>query len=490
VGAPLPRRTDLEGSQGVTRADPGRLRQTGGTLTALVVLTIAAAFPGRSPDRADDPRPNVIVILTDDQSFDTLPSHPPAMPWLQAQIGDPGGNWRWFPNAYLNTPLCCPSRASLLTGLYSHHTGVQDNGDGRVLDERTTLALRLHDAGYRTALIGKYLNRYPFGRGPYVPVGWDRWVGKGNLSDATTYYGYPFVDQGVPLTGGLAPDAYATDLLAREAAGFVRSAPAGQPYFLLFTPSAPHGPQTPPPRYATAFAGLTLPRPPSFGITDDGKPPWVRTLPPIDEVAGQALDSARVRERQALLAVDDAVERIVAAVAARGDLERTVIFFLTDNGLAFGEHGWTAKSCPYVECVRTPFAVYVPGIHAGTDPSLVSNVDLAPTIAGLAGLPPAPADGRDLSALLEGTGPAPARDAVLTEYHGDGVVPAWQGVRTADFAYIRTGSFEELYDLAGELGPADPFEMDNRVDDPAYVDVRMQLAELTTVLASADPGDG
>ncbi|MEO8293000.1 MAG: sulfatase [Actinomycetota bacterium] len=466
------------------------LQRTSVLAAALLVLGVAAAFPGRVPLRADDPRPNVIVILTDDQSFDTLPSEPAAMPWLQARLTDPSDHWRWFPNAYLNTPLCCPSRASILTGLYSHHTGVQDNGEGHLLDERTTLAVRLHDAGYRTGLIGKYLNRYPFGRGPYVPAGWDRWVGKQNLSDATTYYGYPFVDQGVPLTAGLAPQDYATDLLAREAVGFVRSAPAAQPFFLLFAPSAPHDPQTPPPRYASAFAGLRLPRPPSFGRADPGKPPWIRALPPISEAAAQALDDARLRERQTLLAVDDAVQQIVAAVAARGDLERTVIFFLTDNGLAFGEHGWTAKSCPYVECVRTPFAVSLPGAAAGSDPTLVSNVDLAPTIAGLAGLEPRPSDGLDLTPLLEGTGPAPPRAGVLTEYHGDANVPAWQGVRTPDFAYIRTGTFEELYDLSGALGPADPFEMHDRIDDPAYLDVRLRLAALTTTLASADPGDG
>jgi N-acetylglucosamine-6-sulfatase len=471
-------------------AEPAELRRAGGMLTALVVLAVAAAFPGRIPPRSADPRPNVIVILTDDQTFDTLPSDPAAMPWLQARIADPADHWRWFPNAYVNTPLCCPSRASILTGLYSHHTGVQDNGDGELLDERSTLAVRLHDAGYRTALIGKYLNRYPFGRGPYVPAGWDRWVGKGNLADNFAYFGYPFVDQGVPLTAGLAPDGYSTDLLAREAVGFVRSAPPGQPYFLMFTPNAPHAPRTPPPRYEDAFAGLTLPRPPSFGIADAGKPPWVRGLPPIDAAAAQALDTARLRERRALLAVDDAVEAIVGAVAARGDLERTVIFFLTDNGLTFGEHGWTAKSCPYVECVRTPFAVYVPGTQAGTDPALVSNVDLAPTIAGLAGLPPAPTDGSDLSPLLEGTGPAPARGAVLTEYHGGGPVPSWEGIRTAEFAYIRTGSFEELYDLTGARGPADPFEMDNRIDDPAYLDVRTRLAKLTITLAAAAPVGG
>ena len=473
----------------MTLAKATSLRQTSGLLTALVVLAVAVAFPGRPPARADDPRPNVIVVLTDDQSFDTLPSEPAAMPWLQARIADPRDHWRWFPNAFVDTPLCCPSRASILTGLYSHHTGVQDNGDGHLLDERTTLAVRLQDAGYRTALIGKYLNRYPFGRGPYVPAGWDRWVGKENLSDATTYYGYPFVDQGVPLTAGLAPDAYSTDLLAREAVEFVRSATAGQPYFLMFTPSAPHDPQTAPPRYAGAFPGLTLPRPPSFGEADDGKPPWIRALPPIDDAAARALDAARRRERQALLAVDDAMERIVAAVSARGDLARTVIFFLSDNGLAFGEHGLTAKSCPYAECVRTPFAAYIPGARAGTDPTLVSNVDLAPTVAALAGVASEPADGVNLAPLLTGAGPVPVRRAVFTEYHGDENVPAWEGVRTADLAYIRTGSFEELYDLGGTRGVADPFELDNRIDDRAYLRVRSTLRDLATLLRSADPVD-
>ena len=459
-------------------------------MIALAVLAAAAAFPGSIPPRSEDPRPNLIVILTDDQSFDTLPADPPAMPWLQAQIADPGGHWRWFPNAYVNTPLCCPSRATLLTGLYPHHTGVRDNGDGRLLDEDGTIAVRLRDAGYRTALIGKYLNRYPFGRGPYVPAGWDRWVGKGNRSDATTYHGYPFVDQGVPLTGGLAPASYATDLLAREAADFVRTAPADRPYFLLFTPSAPHAPQTPPPRYEGAFGGLTLPRPPSFGAADPGAPPWIRELPPIGDEAAAELDAARIRERETLLAVDDAVEAIVREVAARGDLQRTVIFFLTDNGVAFGEHGLTAKSCPYVECVRTPFAVYVPDVPAGIDPVPVSTVDVAPTIASLAALPAVPTDGSDLAPLLTGTGPAPFRRAVLTEYHGDVLVPAWASVRTADLAYIRTGDVEELYDLTGLRGPADPYETQDRIDDPAYRDARIALRQLMRSLASSPPGDG
>jgi arylsulfatase A-like enzyme len=268
---------------------------------------------------------------------------------------------------------------------------------------------------------------------------------------------------------------------------FVRTAPADRPYFLLFAPSAPHAPRTPPNRYERAFAGLSLARPPSFGAADPGAPPWVRELPPIDDEAAAELDASRIRERQTLLAVDDAVEAIVREVAARGDLERTVIFFLTDNGVAFGEHGITSKSCPYVECVRTPFAVHAPDISAGTDPALVSNVDLAPSIASMAGLPSIVSDGSNLAPLLTGAGPAPPGRVVLTEFGGDARVPAWTSVRTADLVYIRTGDVEELYDLTGALGPPDPYETDNRIDDPGYSRARTFLANEARTLHDSSP---
>jgi N-acetylglucosamine-6-sulfatase len=467
------------------------LRRTRGVVISVVALAAAAAAPLRLPVRDADPRPNVIVILTDDQSYSTLPAHPAAMPYLQSRIADPMGHWRWFPNAFIETPLCCPSRSTILTGRYSRHTGVENNLEGQNLDESQTLAVWLHDAGYHTGLVGKYLNRYPFDRGPYVPAGWDRWVGKGNLSGATTYYGYPFVDQGVPQQAGNAPASYATDFLAGQATDFIRSAPADRPYFLLFTPSAPHEPWTPAPRDVGTFAGLTLPRPASFGAVEPGDPPWVQALPPIDDVTASALDDDRVRERETLLAVDDAVRSIVDAVAARGDLDRTVIFFLTDNGFSYGEHRLIGKACPYDECIRTPFAVYVPGGQAGSDPALVSNADLAPTIAALAGTRPGfGVDGANLAPLLTGQGRPPPRDGVFIEYHGDALIPAWTGVRTADFAYIRTGDAEQLYDLSGAVGPADPLELDNRAADPRYAGVRARLAALLTGLASHAPGAG
>ena len=137
---------------------PASLRQTTATVVAAVVLAAAAltAAPNRAPR---DDRPNIIVILTDDQSLDTLPSNPPTMPWLQSQIQDPNGHWLWFPNAFIETPLCCPSRATILSGRYSRHTHVRTNDDGHRFDESNTLATWLHDGGYTTGLIGKYLNR-------------------------------------------------------------------------------------------------------------------------------------------------------------------------------------------------------------------------------------------------------------------------------------------------------------------------------------------
>ncbi|MBI3648082.1 MAG: sulfatase [Actinobacteria bacterium] len=461
------------------------MRRAGALVLSMAALAGSAASASgfRLPDRSADPRPNVILIVTDDQSLDTLPSNPPAMPWLQAHVFDPSDHWLWFPNAVISTPLCCPSRSTILTGRYSENTGVLDNRLGHALDESNTLPVWLHDAGYTTALVGKYLNEYPFHRLPYVPPGWDRWVAKMNLSAGTTYYGYRFIDQGVSYGTSQTPADYATDLLADRAVGFLRTAPTSAPYFLEFTPSAPHSPITPPPKYVGRFAGVDLPRPPSFNEADvSDKPAWVQGLPPITAQKAELLAEHRQAESEALLAVDDAVRRIVEAAAARGDLDRTVIFFLTDNGYSFGAHRWIGKACPYEECIRTPFAVRVPWVGSRTVDDVVSNVDLASTIAGFAGATVGlPQDGVDLRGILEGGPgtPALARPGALIEYLGGGPVPHWVGVRTRDFTYVEDADGTvELYDLTGRLGPADPGELDNRAEDPAYARERARLASL------------
>ncbi len=137
---------------------------------------------------------------------------------------------------------------------------MRTNDDGARFDDTQTIATWLHGAGYFTGLIGKYLNRYPFGRGPYIPPGWDRWVVKRNTAATTTYSNFGFVDQGVALQTSDAPATYATDLFADHAVDFLRTAPNDRPFFLYFATSAPHPPWTPPIRHAGAFADVAARR--------------------------------------------------------------------------------------------------------------------------------------------------------------------------------------------------------------------------------------
>ncbi len=464
------------------------LRQATAAILAAVLLAAAALKATPSPAVRDD-RLNIVVILTDDQSFDTLPSDPPTLPWLQSQIRDPNGHWLSFPNAFIQSPLCCPSRATILSGLYSRHTHVRTNDDGALFDDTNTLATWLHGVGYFTGLIGKYLNRYPFGRGPYIPPGWDRWVVKRNTAKTTTYSNFGFIDQGVALQTSDAPATYATDLFADHAVDFLRTAPHDRPFFLYFATSAPHPPWTPPLRHAGAFSQASFPVPPSVeerNVAD--KPAWVRKLRPIDAAERAVLLAERRRESETLLGVDDAVKRIVDQLTADGDLDRTVIFFLTDNGYSFGEHRIRGKRCQYEECIRTPFVARMPGAEARDVPGLISNVDLAPTIADLARVRPGgPVDGRSFAPVLRDERWRPPAGLFL-EWAGDDEIPSWQGVRTSDFAYIESADGTlELYDLSGAIGRPDPFELRNRSSDPRYRATVRRLAALMRALRSRAP---
>ena len=182
---------------------------------------------------------------------------------------------------------------------------------------------------------------------------------------------------------------------------------------------------------------------------------------------------------------------MIDEVLARGELGETVIVVLSDNGFSFGEHRWVGKRCPYSACVRTPLVVRSPWASAATVGTPVSNVDLAPTIVDLAGLATAtPAfDGRSLRPMLDpGSSDALERDAVLVGWAGDGDVPPWHGVRTADFSYVEhaDGSIE-LYDIGGALGPADPLELRNIADDPASAAVRSTLAATLRSMLAEEP---
>jgi N-acetylglucosamine-6-sulfatase len=437
-------------------------------------------------------RPNIVLIVTDDQNADTIPrTGVRAMPNLEARLADRTEPWIRFRNAYVNTPLCCPSRATILSGQYSHHTRVETNSAAVKFDERHTVATWLHDAGYRTALIGKYLNPYPFNRGNYVPPGWDHWVAK--FRGSTLHYGYTLIENGTPVTYGSDPEDYQMDVMAAKAVDFIETTPATQPFFLYFAPQSPHGPLVAAPRHRDAFRGIADLRTPAVNETDvSDKPAWIRALPLRSESQMDRLDDDRRKQMELLLAVDEGVEAVLDALEAEGFLEETIVVFMTDNGFAFGEHRWSGKRCAYAACTRSPLFVRVPGAEPHTEKRLVSNVDLASTFTSYAGtIPDIPQDGRSLVPLLTGPAPSSWRKAVLMHWQDEGgagpdPAPFW-AIRTLDFLYvelIETGE-KELYDLTGVIGAADPYELDNRAGQAAYARVQAQLAARLAALKSS-----
>ncbi|HJX75028.1 MAG TPA: sulfatase-like hydrolase/transferase, partial [Gaiella sp.] len=357
------------------------------------------------------------------------------------------------------------------------------NEDAHLFDDSSTLATWLHDAGYHTGLVGKYLNLYPFDRPAFVPAGWDRWWGREHGPVTSLYYDYSMFEQDHVVRYGHTDADYATDVLADQATEFVREAPADRPYFLWFAPTAPHPPWVAAPRDEGAFSELAVPTPPSVGEPDvSDKPAWVRALPPMGDAQRSAQREHRRASYAALLAVDDAIRRIMNAVRARGDLARTVVVFTSDNGLAFGEHRWTKKSCPYHACLGVPFMIRIPGVPHRTEREIVSVADIAPTIAELSGAStPTAFDGVSLVPLLStGTGEGLPGE-VFAEWVGDRAIPAWWEIRTRRFAYIELGTGErELYALRD-----DPFELVNVVDAPAFEGDVSRLAATLEAYRSA-----
>ena len=365
------------------------MRRAGTLAAALVAIAAAVALAPPLAPAAPDPRPNLLIVLTDDQTLDTLPTDPPSMPWFQSQLLDPAAHWLWFPNAVASTPLCCPSRSTILTGQYDTRTGVRDNTEGQLLDDTNTLPVWLHEAGYHTGLVGKYLNAYPWGQTPFIPPGWDRWFAKENANESTAYYDYDIVDQAIVRHFGTVPSTYATDVLGEQAVAFVDQAPADRPWFLYFSPNAPHLPWIPAQRYKGTFNGVQPPIPTLAQLNDvAGKPDYVRALPPKTEADREGYAQADRNERAMLRSVDDWFRDIVAAVAARGELDNTVIVFLTDNGYVLGLHRLDGKRFPYTPSTGLPFAIRTPWAPGATVEDLVSNLDLAGTIASLAGVVP------------------------------------------------------------------------------------------------------
>jgi N-acetylglucosamine-6-sulfatase len=433
-------------------------------LVPLAALVAALAGGGETVDFLLSPgvahaqaRPNVVLLVTDDQRFDTLSARPTATSELAA-------NGVTFANAFAVNPVCCPSRASILTGQWSHQTGVwttwnHRHGGFTSFDDRQTLAGWLDATGYETLLAGKYLNGYMPGAldhwsqpidHRYVPPGWDRWYSYWLRGGC----GCPFRD--APFTDGtdvLPSTGYTTDVLAAHAVRFVEEAP--RPFFLYLAPSAPHLPARPAERHQGAFAGL--------GGLDDAavrernlgdKPAWLRRVSPLPSA-----EQARIRRAQleSLLAVDDMVADLLEALADSRRLANTLFILTSDNGYHWGEHGLTSKNSPYEASLRVPLVMRwdAGGLVEGTVQEPALNVDLAQTIARAAGAGSPGASGRSLLPLLRGQR-VDWRRRFLIEHHGG--IPSYCGYRAERWKYVQyaTGE-EELYDLHN-----DPYELRNR----------------------------
>ncbi|NLT07755.1 MAG: sulfatase [Solirubrobacterales bacterium] len=476
-------------------------------VAAAVALTLAA-LAGAAAAHAQDQRPNVVVLMTDDQTVDDLA----AMPATRRAFVRHGVR---FADSTVSYPVCCPSRASFLTGRYAHNHGVMGlylpTGGYARFNDLDALPVWLQRVGYRTVHLGKYMNGYGSDRPAIVPPGWSEWY---TAVDPTTYrmWNYTLNVNGELITyGGPGEEPerlYQTDVLRDFALDAIRRAAGDpQPLFMTLSFLAPHheeGPVRartgvtvrPAPRHRGRFATAALPRPRGFGERNrSDKPKFMRRFAPLDAAAIARMTAEYRARQESLLAVDEAVDAIVRELEATGQLESTYLLFTSDNGYMLGEHGVSnGKMLPYDPSARVPLLLRGPGIPARrTVREPVSNVDLAPTILELSGASAAgglPIDGRSFMRFARQPRRRSAR-MVLHETGGlratslqpeddTGAVPVrnvrtYRAVRDDHWLYVVYRSGErELYDLW-----RDPYQLRSRHRDRRYAPTKRALhAEL------------
>jgi N-acetylglucosamine-6-sulfatase len=470
------------------------------TLPAALLLLLASTS---APQAA----PNIVVIMTDDQEDTGSMAY---MPKTHALLAEKGVT---FANSFVNLPLCAPSRASFFTGQSAHNTGIKANnpvdggGWGGFKDkEKNALPVWLKKAGYRTALIGKYLNRYgqesTFGSllswagsylntsftGPnignpedWVPPGWDLWYAF--TSSRARYYDYAINENESIKTFGSSPGDYSTDVLKARAVRFIQEQTgAADPFFMLVATKAAHAQgkcAIPPPQDENAFKTVSFP----FDIAAKKKGSASDSKSAHGESKADFEKCYRA-ELQSLQSVDDLVVSTVDALQSSGKLDDTVIIYTSDNGFLFGQHGSMGKSAPYEEAIRVPLVMRGPGIPANqTRSQLVNNLDLVATIVELAGASPRVVlDGRSLKPLFADVN-APWRSAIAFESpsaHFMSPSGRYTGVRTVTRKYIKfENGKEKLYDLA-----ADPHESKSRAGRKSYAGDLGELRSLNDKLRS------
>jgi N-acetylglucosamine-6-sulfatase len=437
----------------------------------------AAAAPAKQP--------NIVLVMTDDQSARSVT--PAAMPNLHRLLVNQGTS---FDDFIATTPLCCPSRAAMLTGQYGHNNAVLRNDYALLRSKRNVLPVWLQKAGYRTAHVGKWINGYEgFADRVRDPApGWDRWF---TQLAPRRYYNWKAAKNGRIVRFGDADREHATSVTTRLAVRWTRKLAADRkPFFMQLSYFAPHGGQgrgdrrcagapEPAPADHDRFTAAIAPRVPSFNEADvSDKPEFIRRLAPIDAAGITDLDRRYRCMLESMRGVDRGISRVFDAVKEAKAMRRTIFVFTSDNGFFWGEHRIPkGKKYPYEENLRLPLSIRVPPAYRDRAPVVrrrhdpVANIDLAPTIAEWAGAGPRflsgrdcrVFDGRSLTPLLDGRGGWPADRSFLIELDNC----LYRGLRSRDSILLEHGNSVpvgggcrptevEHYNLA-----ADPFQLEN-----------------------------
>ncbi len=476
-------------------------------LTHLCGFGVAIDVP--DAEIVDLPQPNIILIMTDDQDYQSA-QNPTYMPKLHALIREEGTE---FVNAFAQLPLCTPSRACMLTGQSAHNHGVIANrlpngGVEKFLSqEDNTVPLWLQEHGYTTGFIGKYLNGYGLaGRAQdshRFPPGWDDWRGHIGQSYYGDGNGVTLCENGTPVDYD--PTDYIVDVLAAHAVTFVGT--ATEPFYLQVCPVAPHSVAEYAPRHASLFTSETdFLDEPNFNPSDVSNLPWhFRQLDPLDAPKIAEFRAEYINRLRALAAVDDMIEDIVDQLTTRGVIGNTFIVFMGDNGVAMGAHRVRSKGALYDAVAKVPLVMRGPGVPAGhTRISLVDNVDVVATILDFAQVLPfdtedlqRPLDGNSFRALFADPDALWKTEQFLEvfpsndEEEEDGFIAVDKeygfGVRTATRLYTEYfskdyGRERELYDLT-----LDPWQMTNLINittDQVASGYAADLSELQISLAN------
>jgi arylsulfatase A-like enzyme len=400
----------------------------------------------------------VVFVLTDDLSWNLVQYMPEVLAMQKQGVT--------FANYFVTDSLCCPSRTSIFTGRYPHSTGVFTNSgkDGGYLaflshgNETMTFASALSAAGYRTGLLGKFLNGYfPIKHPP--SKGWTTWAVAG---DAYAEFHYRLNIDGQISEYGDKPSDYLTDVVADLGARFVKPWD-GRPFFLEIATFAPHSPQTPAPRDEGALPDIAIPHTPAYrAAPDPAAPKWLRGLPVLSEAEVATMEHNYRRRAQSVLAIDALVARVRAALSEAGQTDSTFFVFSSDNGYHMGEHDMKGgKQTAYDADIRVPLVVVGPGVPAGrTYDEIVQNIDLCPTFEEIGGVPvPTSVEGRSLLPLIHGADVPEWRTLTLIEHRHtetdstdpdspaqrSGDPPSYEALRSARSLYVEYDDGEKEY---------------------------------------------